>query len=845
MGQLASMVLTWTPVDPLLRLRRATFLSGLKWYWIHDSASLPNGVESLLAYLSAKDESPSLDSSSGLSGETVALRKKAGISLVSISKHIPQKLVPWLSELSTRANVLLSTNDLLPPSRMHLYECLTCVATAVDDPVVRANFVGEVLSGSLNTLDSNEMKEVLVSMDSFLTWVGVAQASSNPGSVTDHDNVDKITKKYASFFSSLNQLLSVGKRCHQAAKKRPNCGIPLQNLNVGLAPNQQNFPDEGPVSISDLSYNDPFVPLWPRLLPTLIRVIDLTFQLWHPSHQSTLLADPIQRYVFAISDDEVYLARKQSSSDNGGVFGEGGTAGSVVTGWDRRQANLAPRWSGWFNELRNTSLQLLGLLADQRVLFAPEIAEIYPRIVSVVCNPEHLRAMENRHFVQYMKQFIENLLVSCPSTMYHSHLSPILQPVLEHVQYRLAYTWAPIIDPNNSISTAALSTPGCGDAAVLASRGGEEWLASYYARGGVFVGELDGVTSEAVVEKARVEVTRTFCDVVQSGLALKGEWALVLANQAKEEQAARKSDPSKLNSGPKTSLIGDGPVNADGTPRNKNQVSLEMRINLRIHKLCQFLLSEDDRVAGPLVLTIIQCMNYPDAYTCRRCTRITHRVAETTASIEQYAHILGYRLFAVVVKAIVTEPKWMVGIEWDMMALLRDLYCRLVLGQYLTPGGQGAGLQQPRSAEDPRTFEQSKNVSNPLLGGGVLRTPSNFPRQILLELPGVDVESVKKLEENMTTNRSAKDQKDVLREMLRKAADELKQSEGNDNGGIGLLGRVVVEESVLSQSVRSPEIASLNEPLVTQSQVRKETAKRSQTSGVDVLGGDGLSTVFG
>lgn len=124
----------------------------------------------------------------------------------------------------------------------------------------------------------------------------------------------------------------------------------------------------------------------------------------------------------------------------------------------------------------------------------------------------------------YRKQFIENMMMSCPATLYQSHLAPFLIPVLDHIQYRLRNTWAPIIEPNSSIPTNALSTPACEAAAIVASRGGDEWYSSYYARGGVFVGELDGVTSEAVVEKVRVEVTRIFCDVIQTSLALRGEW---------------------------------------------------------------------------------------------------------------------------------------------------------------------------------------------------------------------------------------------------------------------------------------------------------------------------------
>jgi hypothetical protein len=150
-----------------------------------------------------------------------------------------------------------------------------------------------------------------------------------------------------------------------------------------------------------LSMDDPFVPLWPRILPHMLRMLDIMFKIWQPQHQAVFLRDPIQRYALAISDDDAFMSRK-TDGKNGGVFGEGGTAGSIIPGTDRREMNLAPRWSGWFNELRNSLFQMLGLLAGQRVLYAPEISEFYPQLVAVVTDPDNLRAMEHRHCTQYL-----------------------------------------------------------------------------------------------------------------------------------------------------------------------------------------------------------------------------------------------------------------------------------------------------------------------------------------------------------------------------------------------------------------------------------------------------------
>ena len=292
---------------------------------------------------------------------------------------------------------------------------------------------------------------------------------------------------------------------------------------------------------------------------------------------------------------------------------------------------------------------MLSTLAQ--VLYAPEMSSSYPRLVSIVANQDHLKYMEHRHLTQYLKQFIEIMMLSCPSSLYQSHMTSILGPVFEHLQFRFQCSWAPILGTGlPAEATKPLFSTTCADAANQIVRNGtESWLAGYYARGGLFVGDLDSETADAMSEKSRFELTRTFSDMIQSVLALKGFWALVLANKAKDE-TDKKNDPSLVSG-----------INADGSSRTLVQLHSDARRLLRIDKLCHFLLLENEQIAGYLVLTLIQCLEYPDAYSCRRCTRIIHRVLETVAWVDRYTELLGHRLFAVVVKAIITEPKWMVG----------------------------------------------------------------------------------------------------------------------------------------------------------------------------------------
>ena len=405
------------------------------------------------------------------------------------------------------------------------------------------------------------------------------------------------------------------------------------------------------------------------------------------------------------------------------------------------------------------------------------------------------------------------------------------------MKYRLDLCWQPILQPPVNGSTTGpqpikpLFTRDCESAAILASQSGEAWYTSYYARSCLFVGGLDAETAEAAAEKYRVEITRTYSDVVQAALALKGEWALVLANLAKEnEHHANKKGPptSRL-------IVADGgKVNADGTPRKANQAAIDARKVKRIHALNRFVLLENETIAGILTLTVIESLSYPDTYTCRRITRICHRILETVAWHPRYTDLLGRRMLAAITKNIVSQPKWMVGVEWDVINVFRDIYCRLVLGQILQMGGQGPGLQQPPSSNRTSGFvyEQAKSAERPLQGGGMLTTPSELPHQLLNTLQGISVAMIRQLDQDLLTKRSAKAQKDRIRDFLRVAADRWKE---NQHPNQNLLDRAVAEESLLHNSSKSAVVEDIPEKLVLSNRKSRAQKANEEAAGLSAF----------
>ena len=167
-----------------------------------------------------------------------------------------------------------------------------------------------------------------------------------------------------------------------------------------------------------------------------------------------------------------------------------------------------------------------------------------------------------------------------------------------------------------------------------------------------------------------------------------------------------------------------------------------------------------------------------------------------------------------------------------MINVVRDVYCRLVLGQIVQPGGQGAGLQQPPAADNPNNYDQTKTADQPLQGGGILTTPSDIPQKLMASLPGVTITMVQKLETDMNDKRSAKAQKDIIRDFLRVVSDTLQQNGGGGSNlgtALGAFDRTVCEESLLHNSHHKSLVDDIPEKLVTHSML----VKRANNSNDD------------
>jgi hypothetical protein len=729
-GEIARNLMSWETNSYEGKLMKIGFLESLTHYFSHSPESLPTTIMQLLNFLSYSPTDPPPDP---LPQNLVVLRRKAGTALVSLGKANSASLVQYVSELSSATSELLNSNKLFPPQRIHLIEFLTCVSSAIQDQEQKISFVASILAEPINILSNDPtFRQMSSSPNGILQTLRISPPPT-PQSATDPATVSGTANEFSKVFMAMNQLLSVGKRCDERAKSKLTHNLPEQAI-----------------PISQLSTYDPFVHIWPVILPPILAILNSTIQVWSPSIRATLLNHDLQRYALAITDEEAVVATQKTMDDVQ-------TSGVIVKGTNKRKINLVPRWGGWMNELHNCPFQLLGLFASQRALFAPEMQTLIPNLVSTFSD-SNLKLMEHRHFIQLLKQFIEPLIHHTPSSLYSTYLTPILGAILNHASWRLTCTWKVINGkPGSAPPSSATSTAAATDCS--SGQGSDTWYETYYSYCGLFVGDLDETDSEAITEKIRTELSHCWADMIQGALALKGDWALALANIAKEKDLKHKGHSKAVPGGYVTTTQ---KTNADGTIRTAEHEVLEQLKTTRIDAMSRYLLFEP-KVAGPLVQTAINLLSYPDAHTTRRCIKICHRVLETCAHIPEYSNLLS-QMFTTSVNQIVAEPKWMVGVEWDVIALIRDIYCRLVLGQALLPGAQGPGLQCDSNADlsaginSNITFTQHKNVTSPRDGGGVLQNPSDLPRNTLATLPGSGADAVMKLEQHMINKRSAKDQ---------------------------------------------------------------------------------------
>eukprot|EP00617_Octactis_speculum_P019233 CAMPEP_0185773392 /NCGR_PEP_ID=MMETSP1174-20130828/73410_1 /TAXON_ID=35687 /ORGANISM="Dictyocha speculum, Strain CCMP1381" /LENGTH=631 /DNA_ID=CAMNT_0028460069 /DNA_START=21 /DNA_END=1916 /DNA_ORIENTATION=- len=351
-------------------------------------------------------------------------------------------------------------------------------------------------------------------------------------------------------------------------------------------------------------------------------------------------------------------------------------------------------WSSWVTELRYLAYQLLGLGASSLALFENKggSGQGWEQVAKTVCH--ELKYMEHRHLTFLLKHFIQPYLLHCPPPLLDHVLTPLLKKVCMHSYERVGLFWSN------------------GDNAP-------DWV----TMGSIIVGDsVDETTKELVAEKVARELARTYLQVLQDSMALSGDLAKAFVVHKK----------SKGKSLPNVPL--------SEAARQKQAFAAS---------LGSYMLSPT-HLGLPFALSVVGALSWADGPACRAAIKLSHKLLEVGHEKPVYHELIGRHMFESGVYLLLKAQPWSKGLEWDVLALLHEVYCLLVLGQSPT-------LLQTRAAQALKMRTPPPNIVPRCLS----------PRIVLMSLPGISPQAVEALELNMRKCVDLKKQKDMLRDLLR------------------------------------------------------------------------------
>lgn len=173
---LLTRVLAFASGDPLLQLRQALVLSAFAKYYALDGAVLPRVFEVLVSTITFL--LPGEDVHGQLSSDTIALRRRALASLVSICQAIPAHILPVLPALCAKVEELFAADAVLDAEGVLLYEMLVLVANSMPSAAERAQFVEQVVQEPLARWTAPDLTALVSSPEAIVSAIEAAE--SNP-----------------------------------------------------------------------------------------------------------------------------------------------------------------------------------------------------------------------------------------------------------------------------------------------------------------------------------------------------------------------------------------------------------------------------------------------------------------------------------------------------------------------------------------------------------------------------------------------------------------------------------------------------------------------------------------
>ncbi|DAZ99393.1 TPA: hypothetical protein N0F65_005295 [Lagenidium giganteum] len=369
-----------------------------------------------------------------------------------------------------------------------------------------------------------------------------------------------------------------------------------------------------------------------------------------------------------------------------------------------------------------------------------------PQVVSIFENGilSNMHLMEHRHMKTLLASVFLPFIKHCPKELHPSLLEPVLVHLLSHMVQRF---------------------DACYTKAHVAELNPDKSKKSPWT--GLVVG-VEEAKHDVVVEKMLVDLTRQILEFVESIVDAK-------------------------------TVVG---VDTDNP---KHVTSPEDSV------LQEFVLHKSGSLPFTIGALLAQVISWKDTLSCRKAVMLSEKLVNVLHNDGRYQNFLARDLFSATLQALLQDYPGIVKedyLKWDLINLLRNIYCRITLG--LTPVEECKGIDPCNQPQKP------------------LSVLSSAPREMLLTLPEVTPANLDALDAYLREKQSVKAQKNALKEFLEVPMLAIKHKSASSSAAT----------SPLAGGVASKKIQNIPEKLVIQAKeyeaaVKLQEAQHHYTVRVD------------
>jgi exportin-5 len=220
-------------------------------------------------------------------------------------------------------------------------------------------------------------------------------------------------------------------------------------------------------------------------------------------------------------------------------------------------------------------------------------------------------------------------------------------------------------------------------------------------------------------------------------------------------------------------------------------------INVDDEYLRDYLLVQSATIPFVLGSIVAQAITWKDTMSCKKAAALADKLVNTLHGDVRFHEMIGRELMTAALQALLDERDGLAkedGLKWELINLVRNIYCRLTLG--LTPVEECKGF-------DP--------CNQPLPSPSLM---SAVPRAILLSLPELTPEHLESLNVYLRETHSIKSQKNAIKELLEIPMLAIKREEALASSGSSSPIGATTMSLLISGRRSSKQIEDLPEKLV-------------------------------